>query len=193
MPTPEDVQIAIPSLEDPRTSYMLSKIYGEAMCAQANVPVTIIRPHNVYGPRMGMAHVVPELLWRIDDLPDGGTLTVDSFDHSRGFCYVDDAVSQIRALCECTVATGGTFNVGSEDEMIRIGDLAELLCEVAGKKLRIVPGAQTAGSPPRRRPDMSQTTAATGLRAIVPLRQGIARTHRWYRENVFSGLVTGAC
>ena len=193
VPTPEDVDIAIPPLDAPRTSYMLSKLYGEAMCAQTDLQVTVVRPHNVYGPRMGMAHVVPELLRRIDGLTDGDTLTVDSFDHSRGFCYVDDAVSQIRALCECAAAAGGTFNVGSEDDMISIGDLAGLLCEVVGKKLSVVPGAQTAGSPPRRRPDMSQTTATTGLRAIVPLREGIARTHRWYRENVFSGRMMGAC
>ena len=45
---------------------MLSKIYCEAMTGVSNVNYTIIRPHNIYGPRMGMAHVIPELIFKID-------------------------------------------------------------------------------------------------------------------------------
>ena len=62
IPTPEETPLAITDLSHPRTSYMLSKIYGEAMCQQASIPFTIFRPHNIYGPRMGMAHVIPEQL-----------------------------------------------------------------------------------------------------------------------------------
>ena len=54
IPTPEDTPLAITPLDSPRTSYMLSKIYGEALLYQSDIPFTIIRPHNFYGPRMGM-------------------------------------------------------------------------------------------------------------------------------------------
>jgi nucleoside-diphosphate-sugar epimerase len=61
IPTPETTPLAVTGLSENRTSYMLSKIYGEALCLHSGLPVTIIRPHNVYGPRMGLSHVVPEL------------------------------------------------------------------------------------------------------------------------------------
>ena len=58
VPTPEGAPIVVPPRERPRTSYMLSKLYGEALCLSSGVPVTIVRPHNFYGPRMGMSRHV---------------------------------------------------------------------------------------------------------------------------------------
>ena len=78
VPTPEDTPLALPSLAHPRTSYMLSKLYGEALVRHGGVPFTIFRPHNVYGPRMGLSHVVPQLLEKAHRAPDGGTLEVFS-------------------------------------------------------------------------------------------------------------------
>src|SRR5262249_53256011 len=62
IPTPEDITLTLTPLDEPRSAYMLSKIYGEAMLLHSGLPFTIVRPHNIYGPRMGMAHVVPQLL-----------------------------------------------------------------------------------------------------------------------------------
>src|SRR5260370_36313409 len=73
-PTPETTPLAITDLAQPRASYMLSKIYGEALCQHAGVPFTIVRPHNVYGRRMRMAHAVPERLNRTHQNPTGGKL-----------------------------------------------------------------------------------------------------------------------
>ena len=61
IPTPENTPLALTELSENRTSYMLSKIYGEALCLHSGLPVTIVRPHNFYGPRMGLSHVIPEL------------------------------------------------------------------------------------------------------------------------------------
>ena len=44
---------------------MLSKVYGEAMCLASGLPVIIIRPHNIYGPRMGFSHVIPQIIKRV--------------------------------------------------------------------------------------------------------------------------------
>ena len=63
-PSPESSEILLPDLSEARSSYMLSKIYGEALCSQSGLPFTIFRPHNIYGPRMGMRHVIPELMRR---------------------------------------------------------------------------------------------------------------------------------
>ena len=127
VPTPEDVPIALTSLEHPRTSYMLSKIYGEAMCQQSDLPFTIVRPHNVYGPRMGLAHVLPELIKKARALPQGGQLEVASVDHRRAFCFVDDGVEILRNLAYNPKAVGGTFNLGNQEQEVSIGEVAQIV------------------------------------------------------------------
>lgn len=187
VPTPESAVVALPDLAHPRTSYMLSKLYGEAMCLQSGLPVTIIRPHNFYGPRMGMSHVVPELLAKADALPVGGVLPVASVEHRRAFCYIDDAIMLMRALMDKPEGLGGVFNIGNQDQEISIGDLAQVLIDTVGKGLTIQAGEVHPGSPSRRCPDMTKTVAATGLVPTVSLQDGVARTYAWYKANIFDG------
>ncbi len=190
VPTPETTPLALTDIAHPRTSYMLSKIYGEAMCHQAGVPFTIIRPHNVYGPRMGMAHVIPEVLKRSHDLKDGSNLDVASVEHRRAFCYVDDAVEMIFRLSAAAGALGGTFNVGDQAAEISVGDLARMILSVVGRNARINPLPPTPESPARRCPDMRRTIAVTGYEPVVSLADGVRRTYDWYRSNVFSSART---
>jgi nucleoside-diphosphate-sugar epimerase len=185
IPTPEDVPLTLPDLAHARTCYLLSKIYGEATCHHAAIPFTIFRPHNVYGPRMGLSHVVPELLERAHAAPDGGTLEVYSVDHQRTFCYVEDAVAILARAAEAPGCEGETLNVGSEAPEVAIGELARMLVGIVGKSLEIAPGPDTPGSPQRRCPDMAKTTRLTGYRAAVDLETGIRRTYEWYRAHVF--------
>ena len=98
-PTKELTPLTINNLSENRTSYMLSKIYGEAMSLHSGLPVTIIRPHNFYGPRMGLSHVIPELKKKVVELNDS-SLDVFSVDHRRTFCYIDDAVEMIQLIAE---------------------------------------------------------------------------------------------
>ena len=45
----------------PRDSYYLSKIFNEKILQLSGLNYVILRPHNIYGPRMGYRHVIPEL------------------------------------------------------------------------------------------------------------------------------------
>jgi nucleoside-diphosphate-sugar epimerase len=179
-PTPETVPLALPELAEPRSSYMLAKLYGEAICHHAGVPFTILRPHNVYGPRMGLAHVIPELLQRARAAAPGGVLDVASIDHRRTFCYVDDAVEMIWRAASSPRCAGETLNVGVEAPEVTMGELAALVAATVGKELAIVARPTTPGSPRRRCPDMARMRALTGYEALVPLDDGIGRTHEWY-------------
>ena len=184
IPTPESTPLALTKLSENRTSYMLSKIYGEALCLHSGLPVTIVRPHNFYGPRMGLSHVVPELFKKAFHSEDR-KLEVFSPDHRRTFCYIDDAVEMIRKLAEVEVSISQAFNVGNESPEISIEELAKKIVIVIGKDLTINPGPTTAGSPQRRCPDMSKTFEATGYKSIVSLEEGLKRTFDWYKTNVF--------
>jgi UDP-glucose 4-epimerase len=186
IPTPESTPLAVSPLEHPRTSYMLSKIYGEALVHHAGVPFTIVRPHNFYGPRMGRSHVIPQLLQRIHDAEPGDDLVVYSIDHRRTFCYIDDAIEYLVRLAVAPAAEGETFNVGCQGPEVRIGELAVLLAEAVGRHVVVVPGEDTPGSPPRRCPDMAVTAAVTGHLPAVSLVEGVRRTYQWYRNEVFA-------
>ena len=192
MPTPETTPLAVSPLEEPRTSYMLSKIYGEALCRHSGLPITLIRPHNFYGPRMGLAHVIPQLLERAYRSDDGGDFEVYSVDHSRTFIFIDDAVQIMRRAAQSDSCVGQVLNVGNQTPEIEMGGLADIVLRTVGRKLHVVPRPATPGSPPRRCPDMSKTTEVTGFVPRVSLADGIARTFRWYVDNVFSGTGTSA-
>jgi UDP-glucose 4-epimerase len=192
IPTPESTPLAVTELAHPRTSYMLSKIYGEALCHHSGVPFTIVRPHNIYGPRMGMSHVIPELLNKAHHAPDDGSLDVFSVDHRRTFCYIADGVELIKRAAESGACLGRTLNIGNQDPEFTIGHVAEVVLQVSGKRLKINPKPATPGSPMRRCPDMSTTTSLTGYTPQVRLEKGVEFTYDWYRSNIFSGTDVGA-
>lgn len=192
IPTPETVDIRLPNLARPRSSYMLSKIYGEALTLHSGLPITNIRPHNVYGPRMGMAHAIPELLKRAWQLSSGTPLKVYSVEQTRTFCFVDDAVEQIRLLAESHEALGECVNVGNQGPEIRIGELAEIILRTVGKNNPIEPMPAPAGSPERRCPDMAKCAQITGYTARIDLEEGARRTFEWYRKHIFEPLATVA-
>jgi nucleoside-diphosphate-sugar epimerase len=184
-PTPEDTPLALPSLTEPRTSYMLSKIYGEAMLAHSGVPYTIVRPHNVYGPRMGMAHVIPQLLERAYRTPEGSALKVYSPDHMRTFCFIEDAVEMLMRLLVNDAAKYQVVNLGSETPEYKMRQVAQIVIATIGKNLSLNEMPPTPGSPPRRAPKMARMTELTGFSARVSLQEGIEKTFKWYRSNIF--------
>lgn len=186
VPTPESTPLTIGPLSNPRTSYMLSKLYGEALCQYSNIPWTVVRPHNFYGPRMGMAHVIPQLLERAHHAEDG-SLDVYSVEHRRTFCYISDGVEMIRRAAESETCLGETLNIGNQVPEVSIGQLADTILAVVDKSLEVIPQPPTPGSPVRRCPDMTKTIALTGYTSRVPLETGIERTYEWYREHIFQG------
>ena len=192
VPTPECTPLAMTNLSSPRTSYMLSKIMGEAMCQHSGLPFTIFRPHNVYGPRMGMAHVIPEQLKQIWGASSGETIPVASPQHTRAFCFIDDATEMLLRVIEKEEREGKVVNIGSEIPEIKMIDLVQLCCQIAGKSLSVKPGENTSGSPARRAPDMGYTRELLDYQSSVSLEQGIRETWDWYRNEFVEGLNVGS-
>ncbi len=187
IPTPEITPLAITDITHPRTSYMLSKIYGEALVHQCGIPFTIIRPHNFYGPRMGMSHVIPELLRKAYFAEENGVLDVFSVNHKRTFCYIDDATEMIFRLVESNLSINETYNVGNEEPEVTIQQVAETILKVVKKTIKIIPQPITPGSPPRRCPAMGKVWKAIQYKGKVSLEQGVENTFFWYKENIFDG------
>jgi nucleoside-diphosphate-sugar epimerase len=187
IPTPEDVPLTVRDVSDPRSTYAVSKLYGEALCHHSGIPFTVIRPHNVYGPRMGLSHVVPELLERAHASDAAAALDVYAPDHRRTFCFVDDAVEIILRALDSPDCAGETLNIGSAGPEVAIAELAQIVIDVVGRPAGVRGLPAPPGSPRRRRPDMAKTTRLTGYAAQTPLREGVRRTYDWYRDRIFEG------
>lgn len=184
IPTKESTHIACGNLYSPRSTYMLSKIYGESMCIHAGIPYTIFRPHNVYGPRMGMSHVIPQQLQKAYLAKNGDSIEVFSPSHTRSFCYIDDAVQMLMMLINDQRSLNQVFNLGSGDNEISILEVVKICHQIVGKKLRLDLGIDDLGSPSRRCPDISKAQGL-GFKSEVGLADGIKRTFDWYKKNVF--------
>ena len=187
IPTPETSPLTVSDLSHSRTSYMLSKIYGEALCQKAGIPFTLFRPHNVYGPRMGMAHVIPQQLHKAHEAKDGDSIEVFSADHTRCFCYIDDAIEMIWKMSESANCEGKTLNLGTQNPEVTIREVAEACFLATNKKLNIKVMPVSPGSPTRRGPDMSETIKLIGFESKINFADGVARTYDWYRKNIFDG------
>ena len=69
IPTDEKAEILIPDIFNPRFSYSGGKIISELVTInylqKFKIPFQIFRPHNVFGPNMGMGHVIPQIVQKI--------------------------------------------------------------------------------------------------------------------------------
>jgi nucleoside-diphosphate-sugar epimerase len=183
LPTPEDVPLCLDDVSSSRTSYALSKIYGEAVAFAwqkiHGIPITIVRYHNVYGPRMGFRHVIPQTFVKI--LLSDGVIDVPSANHTRSFCYIDDAVEATIFCAEGDKTEGCVIHIGSSREEVSIRDLVGRIGVVMGRSLLLREMPETPGSPARRCPDTSMLARLTGFQAEVGLHEGLGRTYEWYK------------
>ncbi|MCS7337353.1 MAG: GDP-mannose 4,6-dehydratase, partial [Verrucomicrobiae bacterium] len=135
----------------------------------------------VYGPRMGYEHVIPELYLRAKEGQD--PLVVYSADHSRAFCYVQDAVELMVQLMRAPASNGQTFNVGNDTEEVTIQQLAERILRIMGLERQIVPRPAPHDPIRRRCPDMSKARSLLGYAPKVNLDTGLSLTIAWYERH----------
>ena len=174
IPTPEDVPLSIGDIALPRWSYAASKIAGESAvfgaARKGGFAPAVVRFHNVYGPRMGPTHVIPEFLQRcrqrVDPFPVYGE------EQTRSFQYVEDTAQALRiVVADAARSGGGITHIGSGEET-RIGDLARLVFEVTGHRPRLDLRPAPPGSVARRVPDVRKL-ARLGFRPRVGLEAGL--------------------
>ena len=181
VPTDEKVPLTIADVFNVRWSYGGSKLHGElatvAAGAQFDMPFTIIRYHNAYGPRMGDKHVVPDFLERAQR----GEYVLYGFEDTRSFIYVSDTVAASIALAETPRAQGEVVNVGGADEITML-ELGQKMMALLGKDDEIICHPSPKGSVKRRAPNLAKLKALTGYEPKWTLEQGLQETIRYYLD-----------
>ena len=185
-PTPENSLILAGELSDKRNTYSLSKIFGESLTIHSNIPYTIFRPHNIYGPRMGMSHVIPQIIERIHK-NKGETFDLRSSNHTRSFCYVDDCVDIINKVLLSNNSLNKTINLGNNNEEISIRNLVSIISKKMKIKININEINQEIGSTSRRLPDISlQQKLTNNFKFKFDLETGLEKTISWYKKFYFN-------
>jgi len=168
-----------------QSPYSASKIGADAM-AEAfhrsfDVPVTIVRPFNTYGPRQSARAVIPTIITQL--LSGADALHLGAVSPTRDLTYVDDTVEGFIALAECDAAVGCDVNLGYGED-IAIGDLAGLLMDVTGREVPIVTEHERLrpenSEVERLLSDNSRVRELTGWAPGVSLRAGLERTVEWF-------------
>jgi UDP-glucose 4-epimerase len=159
----------------------LGEIYFRTFQREFDLPYTIFRFFNTYGPLQSEDFVISKFVARA---LRGEDLTIyGAGNQTRTFCYVDDNV-EFQMLCmEGDLFVNQTVNVGSDVEMT-VAELAELVRTLINPEVKIVHlPPLPEGDMMRRRPDNSRMKKALG-RDLVPLRDGIMATAAFTRSKL---------
>jgi NAD dependent epimerase/dehydratase len=172
----------------PQSPYSATKIAADAMAISFyntfNLPVTIVRPFNTYGPRQSARAVIPTIITQIAN--GKKSIKLGDVSPTRDFNYVEDTCRGFIALAECEDAIGQTVNIGSNYE-ISIGDTLNLIKDIMKSDVEFIIDEQ------RIRPGKSEVFRLwcdntlienlTGFKPKVDIREGLEKTIEWFTES----------
>ena len=189
-PTPEEHLTDCPA---PHSAYGFSKLAGEKYCValhdEHELPFTICRPFNAYGPgelpdaEPGIAHAVPDLIRKV--LSGQRPLEIfGSGEQTRTLTHVDDIADGIVTALGHPDAVDEDFNISASDERT-VAEIARIVWEACGRdpadfELRHLPSFEVDVQ--RRWPSVEKAERVLGWRAQIDIETGIADTVRWLRE-----------
>lgn len=171
----------------PQSPYSATKIAADAMAMSFynsfDLPVTIVRPFNTYGPRQSARAVIPTIITQIAS----GKKQIKLGDPSptRDFNYVEDCCRGFVELAESKKTIGETVNIGSNTE-ISIGDTFNLIKEIMSSDVTLINDEK------RKRPiksevfrlccDNKKIKKLINYEPKIDIRNGLKKTIDWIRK-----------
>jgi dTDP-glucose 4,6-dehydratase len=172
-----------------QSPYSASKIsadkISESLYHSFNLPVVTLRPFNTYGPRQSARAIIPTIITQALTRDE---VRLGSLDPVRDFTFVSDTVNGfLRAATANDDVLGEEINLGT-GEMISIGELANLIFDLLGKKPKITTDAQRL-RPPKSEVFKLQSNNAKAREIIgwtpqISLREGIRQTIEWISKHL---------
>lgn len=158
---------------------------AESFYRSFNMPISIVRPFNTFGPRQSARAVIPTI---ISQLLDGKEeIQLGSLTPTRDFNYVKDTAAGFIAIAESDKTIGEEINIATQQE-ISIGDLAREIIS------QINPSAKICCDEQRLRPENSEVNRLLGSNEKIKrltnwkqqytFEEGIAETIEWIKENM---------
>ena len=170
-----------------QSPYSASKISADQIAISYyrsfDLPVTIVRPFNTYGPRQSSRAVIPNIVSQI--LTNNGEVNLGNISPTRDFTFVEDTCSAFESIIGCNKLIGEEVNIGTNSE-ISIRDLVEEISNIIGIKAKIVEVDQ------RMRVEKSEVDrlvcknekllACTNWKPKHSLEQGLIKTIDWIKK-----------
>jgi len=171
----------------PQSPYSATKIAADAIVMSFfnafNLPITIARPFNTYGPRQSSRAVIPTIITQI--ACGMKEIKLGDISPTRDFNYVEDTCRGLISLAENDKTIGETINIGSNFE-ISISEILNLIKELMESDVVFVTDKQ------RIRPkksevfrllcDNSKIEQITGFKTEVDIKEGLQRTIDWITQ-----------
>ncbi len=187
-PTPE-LDVFTRSPEEVNEGYgwakRIQELAGTYYAREHEMDITVVRPFNIYGANypwhsMVKAHVIPALVKRVLDGEDP-IVVRGSGKQRRNFLHGRDTARLLLKVIERNPGPE-PVNLGFEDDT-PIGELVELICDVAGVHPKIIFDTSVPEGQFRKSADSTRLRAITGGQGqTISLREGIEEMVEWYRR-----------
>lgn len=172
----------------PQSPYSATKIGADAIALSFynafDLPVTIARPFNTYGPRQSARAIIPTIISQI--AAGQRVIKVGDLTPTRDFNYVDDTCRGFIALGETPGLEGREINIATGTE-ISMAQTLETIAEVMGATVdfEVDPARLRPSKSEVRRlcGDNSLITSLTDWRPQVSLREGLEKTAKWFTNS----------
>ncbi|NLZ83747.1 MAG: SDR family NAD(P)-dependent oxidoreductase [Clostridiales bacterium] len=158
---------------------------AESFYRSFNLPVSIVRPFNTYGPRQSARAVIPTIILQL--LSGKERIELGSLTPTRDFNYVKDTANGFIEIAKSDKTIGEEVNIATQNE-ISIGRLAKELIS------QINPSAKIVCDEQRLRPEKSEVNrllgsnekikSITGWEPKYTFEQGLAETIEFFRNNL---------
>lgn len=158
---------------------------AESFYRSFNLPISIVRPFNTYGPRQSARAVIPTIITQL--LSGKEEIKLGSLTPTRDFNYVKDTAAGFIAIAESDKTIGEEINIATQKE-ISIGELATEIIHQINSSAQIVCEEQ------RLRPEKSEVNRLLGsnekIRMLTSwkpnytLSEGISETISWLKNNL---------
>ena len=181
----EDDFTPIGPIGESRWVYAASKLASEhlsyAHYREDGLPLSIVRPFNVYGPRqVGDGAIRGITLQALRNLPI--TLFNDGT-QIRSWCFVSDFVDGVMRCAENPAAIGHAFNIGNPQGTATNFELANLIIRLTNSKSEIIFKPHPGPEVDLRVPSIEKAMSMLGFKPTVSLEAGVRQAIDWYREN----------
>ncbi|HNV21977.1 MAG TPA: GDP-mannose 4,6-dehydratase [Candidatus Hydrogenedentes bacterium] len=152
------------------------------------LPVTIVRIFNVYGPRIGRFLIIPTIILQ---LLKGSELKLGSLTPTRNFTYVDDIVDAYLLMAEHDSVVGEVVNFGSK-RAVTIAELALLIAKLMQREV-VISQDDKAIRPAKSEiervlADVTKANQLLGWRPAVELEDGLKKTIDWIAAGGYDDL-----
>jgi NAD dependent epimerase/dehydratase len=177
--------------KQPQSPYSASKIGADAIAdsfyRSFDLPLTVVRPFNTFGPRQSARAVIPTIISQL--LNGAEEIKLGDITPTRDLLFVKDTVNGFLKIAECDKLIGHEVNIATQSE-ISVGELAQSIIN------QINPSAKIVSDSIRLRPEKSEVfrlfgsneklKSFTDWKQNYSLEEGLAETIEWFskKENL---------